>query len=181
MVIVAFKTENKKWCRGRRSSLIFYQEMLLWLLYLTSSLTCYFCKLNKIFFTPFSIIYVHVCNRIRFLSHKFHNNYDLMYIKPRRIHPMQPWVIFISRGTVYSVATLRYILGDPHPNVLFLLWTSLPHLVMKYLDRHITRDGVVFRGTCHWCLLYIVMYQRGGVSNKPPWFQAATRQGPGIL
>ncbi len=25
---------------------------------------------------------------------------------------------------------------------------------------------------------YIVACQRGGVSNKPPWFRAATRQGP---
>ncbi len=31
------------------------------------------------------------------------------------------------------------------------------------------------------CVIYIVACQRGGVSNKPPGLQAATRHGPGIL
>ncbi len=30
-------------------------------------------------------------------------------------------------------------------------------------------------------LIYIVVCQRGGFSNKLPWLQAATRHGPGIL
>ena len=36
-------------------------------------------------------------------------------------------------------------------------------------------------GVAILCMGYIVACQRGGVSHKPPWLQAATRHGPWIL